>query len=152
MPRVRSRRSAQEYCRAVHSGPRARGEGPPSPPDEKNIVKECTPKETMEGTSAIMDYSDCANLDSVSLLITDFDQNNFGQLDAFETCAKSFRDEENHGGRTALSCMKILKNAKQSLVGPLKLITKFQVCLRMNSLLGFRNANILKKIRRNGEN
>ena len=84
---------------------------PPTPPDDTNIVKECTPKETMDGTSAIMDFSECANLDSVSLLITDFDQNNFGQLDAFETCAKSFRDEANHGGRTALSCMKILKNA-----------------------------------------
>lgn len=84
---------------------------PPMPPADKNIVKECTPKETIDGTKAITDYSKCANLDSVSLLITDFDQNNFGQLDSFETCAHSFRDEENHGGRTALSCMQILKNA-----------------------------------------
>jgi len=86
---------------------------PPSPKsDDENTVKQCTPKETMDGTSAIMDYSSCTNLDSVSLLITDFDQNNFGQLDSFETCAHSYRDEENHGGRTALSCMQILKNAK----------------------------------------
>lgn len=82
------------------------------PPDEKKTIKECTPKETQDGTSAIMDFSSCADLDSVSLLITDFDQNNFGQLDSFETCAHSYRDEDNHGGRTALSCMQILRNAK----------------------------------------
>ena len=81
------------------------------PPDNKNAVKQCTPKETQDGTNAIMDFSSCADLDSVSLLITDFDQNNFGQLDYFETCAHSYRDEDNHGGRTALSCMQILKNA-----------------------------------------
>ena len=86
---------------------------PPTPTDEENNnPKECTPKETMAGTSAIMDYSSCTNLDSVSLLISEFDQNNFGQLDSFETCAHSYRDEDNHGGRTALSCMQILKNAK----------------------------------------
>jgi len=79
--------------------------------DSSNSIKPCTPKETMAGTSAIMAYSSCANLDQVSLLITDFDQNNFGQLDAFETCAHSYREDDNHGGRTALSCMKILKTA-----------------------------------------
>jgi len=85
---------------------------PPTPKGgDENTVKQCTPKETMDGTSAIMDYSLCTNMDSVSLLITDFDQNNFGQLDSFETCAHSYKDEENHGGRTALSCMQILKNA-----------------------------------------
>eukprot|EP00531_Pseudo-nitzschia_arenysensis_P006046 CAMPEP_0116126648 /NCGR_PEP_ID=MMETSP0329-20121206/6440_1 /TAXON_ID=697910 /ORGANISM="Pseudo-nitzschia arenysensis, Strain B593" /LENGTH=867 /DNA_ID=CAMNT_0003620737 /DNA_START=148 /DNA_END=2751 /DNA_ORIENTATION=+ len=100
-------KSFSDFC-TTKSGP---GQvTPPAAPD-KNVVKDCTPKETMDGTQAIMDYSSCANLDSVSLLVTDFDQNNFGQLDAFETCAHSFRDEENHGGRTALSCMQILKNA-----------------------------------------
>ena len=84
---------------------------PPAPRDaDNNNPKQCTPKETMVGTSAIMDYSSCTNLDSVSLLISHFDQNNFGQLDSFETCAHSYKDEKNHGGRTALSCMQILKN------------------------------------------
>jgi len=85
---------------------------PPAPKgNTKNSLKQCTPKETQYGTSAIMDFSSCVDLDSVSLLITDFDQNNFGQLDSFESCAHSYRDEDNHGGRTALSCMQILKNA-----------------------------------------
>lgn len=102
-------KAGSEFCTSK-SGP-----GQVTPPipkgDDENNVKQCTPKETMDGTSAIMDYASCVNLDSVSLLITDFDQNNFGQLDSFETCAHSYRDEDNHGGRTALSCMQILKNA-----------------------------------------
>lgn len=60
---------------------------------------------------SIMDFSKCSDLDEVGILISDFDQNNFGQLDAFETCAHSFRDETNHGGHTAMGCMTILKNA-----------------------------------------
>jgi hypothetical protein len=60
---------------------------------------------------SIMDFSKCSDMDEVGILISDFDQNNFGQLDAFETCAHSFRDEANHGGHTALGCMQILKSA-----------------------------------------
>lgn len=91
-------------------------EGPgavtPPPPDADNSKpKDCTPKETMAGASAIMDFSKCSDLDEVGILITDFDQNNFGMLDSFETCAHSFRDDDNHGGHTALGCMQILKNA-----------------------------------------
>ena len=95
-------KAESEFC-STKSGP---GQVIPSTPtdnENKKVIKECTPKETRMGTAAIMDYSSCANLDSVSLLVTEFDQNNFGQLDAFETCAHSFKDEENHGGRTALS-------------------------------------------------
>ena len=101
-------RTMSDFCSTKTAPGQA---APPEIPKDKNIVKECTPQETIDGTQAIMDYSACANLDSVSLLITEFDQNNFGQLDSFETCAHSFRDEVNHGGRTALSCMQILKNA-----------------------------------------
>lgn len=103
-------KAESEFC-AQKSGP---GQvTPPEPKDneDKKVINECTPKQTIIGTSAIMDYSSCTNLDSVSLLISDFDQNNFGQLDSFETCAHSYEDEDNHGGRTALSCMQILKNA-----------------------------------------
>jgi hypothetical protein len=71
----------------------------------------CTPAETMQGAKAVMDYAGCGNLDDIGVMITDFDQNNFGQLDQFETCAHSYADEENHGGRSALSCMQILQSA-----------------------------------------
>jgi hypothetical protein len=58
-----------------------------------------------------MEFSNCSNLDELAILVSDFNQNNFGQLDTFETCAHSFRDEANHGGHTAMGCMNILKNA-----------------------------------------
>ena len=47
--------------------------------------------------------------------------------------------------------VKILKNKKQSLVGPLKPRTEFQVCFLMNSLLGLMNVIILRKIRMSGD-
>lgn len=65
----------------------------------------------MKGAKAVMDFSQCSNMDDIAVMVTDYDQSNFGQLDQFETCAHSFADEENHGGHTALSCMQILHNA-----------------------------------------
>ena len=58
-----------------------------------------------------MDFSKCSNMDQMSELVTKFDNENFGALDSFETCAHSFADDENHGGHTALGCLKILHNA-----------------------------------------
>ena len=65
----------------------------------------------MKGTKAVMDFSKCSKMDEIGVMVTDFDQSNFGQLDQFEMCAHSFADDANHGGHTALSCMKILYNA-----------------------------------------
>jgi hypothetical protein len=83
------------------------------PIDDDGIAPpaKCTPAETMKGAKAVMNYAECGNLDDVGVMITDFDQNNFGQLDQFETCAHSYADEANHGGHTALGCMQILQNA-----------------------------------------
>jgi hypothetical protein len=83
----------------------------PSKDNDNSKPDACTPKETMAGSKAVIAFSKCANVDELGSMITDFDQNNFGQLDAFETCAHSFTDEDNHGGHTALGCMKILHNA-----------------------------------------
>jgi hypothetical protein len=58
-----------------------------------------------------MEFSQCSKMDDIGVMVTNFDQSNFGQLDQFETCAHSFNDEANHGGHTALSCMQILYNA-----------------------------------------
>ncbi|KAG7364629.1 hypothetical protein IV203_037831 [Nitzschia inconspicua] len=102
-------KSSSEYC-SEKSGPGRFVPPTPIDPDESK-PKACTPKETMAGASAIMDFSKCSDLDEVGILISDFDQNNFGQLDAFETCAHSFRDDANHGGHTAMGCMNILKSA-----------------------------------------
>jgi hypothetical protein len=84
---------------------------PPDPSDgDNNGPKACTPKETMAGASAIMDFGKCSEMDEVFILVSEFDQNNFGMLDKFESCAHSFRDEDDHGGHTAMECMKILQS------------------------------------------
>ena len=70
----------------------------------------CTPAETMAGAKAVMSYSKCGNFDDVGIMVTEFDQSNFGQLNQFVTCAHAYADEDNHGGHTALNCMGILQN------------------------------------------
>jgi hypothetical protein len=58
-----------------------------------------------------MTFAKCSNFDEVGMMMTDFDENNFGALDTFEACAHSYTKESLHGGRTALGCMQILRNA-----------------------------------------
>ena len=93
------------------------GPGAVDPPDESDkdndnsAPKKCSGQETMKGAKAVMNFSECAKMDDIGVMITDFDQSNFGQLDQFEKCAHSFADDENHGGHTALGCMQILYNA-----------------------------------------
>ena len=71
----------------------------------------CTPMEIMQGGEAILEFSKCSQFDEVSMLLTEFDQNHFGNLDAFEACAHEYHDRTNHGGHTAQSCMDILIKA-----------------------------------------
>jgi hypothetical protein len=85
---------------------------PSNVPDEDNSApRKCSGAETMKGAKAVLDFSKCSKMDEIGVMVTEFDQSNFGQLDQFETCAHSYADEKNHGGRTALSCMQILYNA-----------------------------------------
>jgi hypothetical protein len=72
---------------------------------------QCTPAETLAGSSALLDFSKCMAFDKTPLMMTNFDTNNFGDLDTFETCAHSFRDNADHGGHTALGCLQVLVNA-----------------------------------------
>jgi len=76
--------------------------------DDNSAPQKCTPQETMQGAKSVMDFGQCTDLDEIGMMVTEFDQSNFGQLDTFEACAHSFTDEENQGGHTALGCMKIL--------------------------------------------
>jgi len=68
----------------------------------------CSPEQTLKGTSALVKFSDCAQLDEMMAMVTDFDNDNFGMLDLFEDCAHTYDEEPNHGGKSALECMKIL--------------------------------------------
>ena len=85
----------------------------PTPRDGAQPAKPvpCTPAETLGGTTALLSYSKCLNFDKTPLMMTDFDSNNFGHLDDFEACAHAFAATPDHGGRSALGCMKILVDA-----------------------------------------
>lgn len=72
----------------------------------------------MKGAKAVMDFSQCSKMDDIGVMVTDFDQSNFGQLDQFETCAHEYAQQNNHGGHTALGCMQILFNAMTNPVAP----------------------------------
>lgn len=71
----------------------------------------CSPGETMKGSDAVLSFAQCTDFDQVSMLVTSYDENKFGLLDQFETCAHSFQSATNHGGHTALGCMGILERA-----------------------------------------
>lgn len=79
--------------------------------NDNSAPTKCSGADTMKGAKAVMDFSECAKMQDIGIMVTDFDQSNFGQIDQFETCAHSFADEDNHGGHTALGCMQILYNA-----------------------------------------
>lgn len=84
---------------------------PPDPSPGSNTKKPCSPAETVAGGNAVLSFSKCTTWDQVSMMVTEFDQNNFGDLDTFEACAHEFQKKTNHGGHTALGCMQILVNA-----------------------------------------
>jgi hypothetical protein len=85
---------------------------PPSSKGADSVTpRPCSAAETLQGSSAVMTFAKCSNFDEVGMMMTDFDENNFGALDTFEACAHSYTKESLHGGRTALGCMQILRNA-----------------------------------------
>uniref|UniRef100_A0A7S2YR92 Uncharacterized protein n=1 Tax=Entomoneis paludosa TaxID=265537 RepID=A0A7S2YR92_9STRA len=79
--------------------------------EERDANSPCSPSQTLAGGTAIIEFSQCTKFDEIAMLMVEFDQNNFGDLDTFEACAKDYRDTPNHGGRTAMSCLRILVNA-----------------------------------------
>jgi hypothetical protein len=97
------------YCTSKQSGPGA--VIPKTVPDKQPSQKQCTAAETLQGSNAVLTFSKCTNFDQVGMMVTNFDENNFGALDTFEACAHSFQNEPGHGGKTAMFCMKILSDA-----------------------------------------
>lgn len=80
--------------------------------------KQCTPAEILNGSSSLMEFMQCMHNSKEAILVDDFDENNFGDLDQFEACAHGYADEKDHGGRTALSCLNILVRAIDEEVRP----------------------------------
>lgn len=90
----------------------------PSDEEEKKESgpKTCSPRETLKGGSAVMSFGNCTELDQIGMMVTDYDENNFGILDKFEFCAHSFATKANQGGHTALGCLQILVNAMNGIL------------------------------------
>mmetsp|Transcript_1378 Transcript_1378/g.2461 ORF Transcript_1378/g.2461 Transcript_1378/m.2461 type:complete len:948 (+) Transcript_1378:52-2895(+) len=70
----------------------------------------CGPEQTLKGTKSLVTFAECADVDQMLAMVTDFDNDNFGALDLFEECAHIYNTEPMHGGKNALDCMKILYN------------------------------------------
>jgi hypothetical protein len=51
--------------------------------------KACTAAETVAGGSAVISFSKCLDFEQVTMLIPDYDTNNFGPLDKFEACVSA---------------------------------------------------------------
>lgn len=86
------------------------------PPDadkdnDNSAPVQCSSAETRAGAKAVVDFAKCANMDQIGIMVSEYDQANFGQLDQFEACAHAYNDEDNHGGHSALGCMGILYGA-----------------------------------------
>lgn len=80
----------------------------PSGGKEKKAEAECTPIQIMEGGSALQTFNGCTNFDKMVMMLTDFNSNEFGDLDKFEECAHNYEGRKDHGGKTALECLQIL--------------------------------------------
>ncbi len=70
----------------------------------------CSPEQTMKGTYSLVKFSSCAVVDEMMVMVTNFDNDNFGMMDLFEDCAHTYDEQPLHGGKSALDCMKILHN------------------------------------------
>lgn len=70
----------------------------------------CGPDQIIKGTQSLTKFAECANVDQMMAMVTEFDNDNFGMLDLFEDCAHSYEKDALHGGKNALDCMKILHN------------------------------------------
>lgn len=101
---------ASSFCESK-AGPGSKVLPPSDKKAGQDTRKDCSPAETLQGGAAVMEFSNCTNFDQVAMMVSDFDQNNFGDLDRFESCAHSYASDSGHGGHTALGCLQILVSA-----------------------------------------
>ncbi|KAL7542687.1 hypothetical protein ACHAWF_007229 [Thalassiosira exigua] len=81
-----------------------------TPTSSTSASSMCTPEQTLQGTDSLVDWADCADVDEMMVMVTNFDNDNFGALDLFEACAHTYANEPMHGGKNAMDCMKILNS------------------------------------------
>ncbi|KAL7545476.1 hypothetical protein ACHAWF_008825 [Thalassiosira exigua] len=68
----------------------------------------CTPEQALRGADSVVNWSECTDISELVAMLTFFDNDNFGALDQFESCAQTYANEPLHGGKKALDCMNIL--------------------------------------------
>merc|ERR1719491_121713 len=95
-----------EYCESMNK----KGDAD----KETGEMPECTAEQSRQGVMAAFNYTMCSTVDFSAVVNTDFDNDHFGRLDAFENCATTYTNEAYHGGKTALDCMRILETAIDS--------------------------------------
>lgn len=98
-----------DYC-AEKQAPKSSSKNAPTKIEKKDSNEgECNPTQTRAGSSAVMKFSTCTDVDQTKALLKSWDNNNFGALDEFEACSHTFNNEAAHGGKRALDCMRILE-------------------------------------------
>mmetsp|Transcript_2142 Transcript_2142/g.3952 ORF Transcript_2142/g.3952 Transcript_2142/m.3952 type:complete len:739 (+) Transcript_2142:58-2274(+) len=85
--------------------------------DGSNGGNTCEPTAIAYGGKAVFDWQMCTAIGDANNMIKDWDENEFGALDTFETCAHTYHSDPNHGGRTAQDCMQILYDAAFNMDG-----------------------------------
>jgi len=86
-------------------------DAPPTKTEDKTTNEgECNSDQTLKGSSAVLKYSTCSEIDQTQAILNEWDENNFGPLDEFEACSHSYQNDYAHGGKKALDCMRILES------------------------------------------
>ncbi len=84
--------------------------------DHSGKAAECDANQRKEGVEGLTLYSECSNIADTSMLtLFEFDNDNFGLLDEFESCATKYLD--NKFEKSALNCMQLLQNAIDNPAG-----------------------------------
>jgi len=86
-------------------------DGSKAEPSSTGQMPQCNAFQVRNGVSAVLEFHECSGISSDAELETNFDNEKFGMLDAFESCATTYRTEDFHGGKKALDCMRILEQA-----------------------------------------
>jgi hypothetical protein len=70
----------------------------------------CSPAQIVKGGDAVLKFGACTDFDKIGMMVTEFDQNNFGDLDKFEACSHSYRTQKswrrNGTWMSAYSCQR----------------------------------------------
>ncbi|GMI18123.1 hypothetical protein TrLO_g1545 [Triparma laevis f. longispina] len=91
-------------------------EGMESSCDGSDGGKTCGAQAIAFGGKAVIDWQWCTNIGGVDNMVNDWDENDFGSLDTFESCAHAYHaDPVNHGGKKASDCMQILQDAAKDV-------------------------------------